>query len=304
MFNDPAIAGSWPALIDRLDRAGRPTAWARQAPALAGLVSVADLPGMVAEHVPPAHADEVIGALVRLAAADGADDPDALLVLLHLLSGGVHALEKKLAHLSDNILPLVVGELTCRIRRYPWQRRTRAHAKNLLLDTKQALLRGELRGGLPGQPAVVPVDPHDPAFLRLDVAHTENDDVDVVDMLHWAGGHGVAPLQDLRMLLDLERRRGYGNATRHQVARDLGINERTVRRRRDCALTALRKASSAYLAEVACAKRCIDPKTSAQKVAVRPATITRCATAAVTKRGSRRASFQVGRASQLSRTGS
>ena len=253
MFNDPAIAGSWPNLIDRLDRAGRPTAWARQAPALAGLVSVADLPGMVAEHVPPAHADEVIGALVRLAAADSADDTDALLVLLHLLSGGVHALATRLGHLSDNILTLVVGELTCRIRRYPWQRRTRAHAKNLLLDTKQALLRGELRAGLPDQPAVVPVDPRDPTFRRLDVPDAENDDVDidVIDMLLWAGEHGIAPLQDLQMLLDQERRRGYGTATRHRVANDLGINERTVRRRRDRALTSLRDARWAYLATAA-----------------------------------------------------
>ena len=164
MFNDPAIAGSWPNLVERLDRTGRPTAWATRATALAGLRSVGDLPAMVAEHVPPARADDVIGALVRLAATDGADDPDALLVLLHLLSGGVQALATKLAHLSDNILALVVGELTCRIRRYPWQRRTRAHARNLLLD--------------------------------------------------------------------LEQRRGYGTATRHRIADDLGINERTVRRRR------------------------------------------------------------------------
>src|SRR5690242_18728292 len=52
VFNDPAIAGSWPNLVDRLDRTGRPTAWGIWAPALAGLVSVADLPDMVAEHVP------------------------------------------------------------------------------------------------------------------------------------------------------------------------------------------------------------------------------------------------------------
>ena len=251
MFNDPSITGSWSALVDRLDRAGRPAVWARQAPALAGLVRVGDLPGMVAEHVPPADADEVIGALVRLAAADGADDPDAVLVLLHLLSGGVRALAAKLAHLSDNILPLVVGELTCRIRRYPWQRRTRAHAKNLLLDTKQALLRGELRAGLPDQPGVVLVDPHDPGFRLLDVAQKEEDDVDVVDLLLWAGGHGVAPLQDLLMLLELERRRGYGTATRRRVAGDLCINERTVRRRRDRALNSLREARWEYLATAA-----------------------------------------------------
>jgi hypothetical protein len=251
VFNDPAVAGSWPHLVDRLDRAHRPAAWTANDPALAELNSVGDLPGMVAAHVPPATADKVIGALVRLAAADGGDDPDAALVLLHLLSGGVHALTAKLAHLGDNILTLVVSELTCRIRRYPWRRRTRAYAKNLLLDTKQALLRGELRPGLPDQPAPVLVDPHDLAFRRLDVAHIENDDVDVVDLLLWAGGHGVAPLQDLLMLLDLEQRRGYGTATRHRVAHDLGINERTVRRRRDRALTALRHAGPVYLASVA-----------------------------------------------------
>lgn len=251
MFNDPAIAGSWPDLVDRLDRTGRTATWAREVPALATMTTINDLPAMVDAHLPLARADHVIGAFVRLAAADGADDPDALLVLLHLLSGGVHTLAAKLWHLSDNILPLVVGELTCRIRRYPWQRRTRAHAKNLLLDTKQALLRGELRQGLPDQPSVVLVDPHDPAFRHLDTAREEVADVDVVDMLLWAGGHKVAPLRDLLMLLDLENRRGYGNATRHHVAHDLGVNERTVRRRRDRAITALRRASDAYLVSVA-----------------------------------------------------
>lgn len=251
MFNDPAIAGSWPNLVDRLDRAGRPASWATQAPALAGLVSVADLPDMVAEPVPPAHADEVIGALVGLAAVAGGDDPDAVPVLLQLLSGGVHALAAKLGHLSDNILTVVVGDLTCRIRRYPWRRRTRAYAKNLLLDTKQALLRGEIRAGLPDQPAVVLVDPHDPAFRRFEPGPHHDDDVDVVDMLLWAGGHGIAPLQDLLMLLDLEQRRGYGTATRHRIADDLGVNERTVRRRRDRALASLRDAKQKYLAEAA-----------------------------------------------------
>ena len=133
MFNDPAIAGSWPALVDRLDSSGRTAQWATQAPALTGLRTVDQLPALVAETVSPARADQVIGALVRLAAADGADDPDAVLVLIHLLSGGVHILAAKLAHLSDNIVTVVVGELTCQIRRYPWQRRTRAHAINLLL---------------------------------------------------------------------------------------------------------------------------------------------------------------------------
>ena len=251
MFNDPAIAGSWPALVDRLDRSGRLSVWATHAPALTGLRTSDELPALVAETVPPARADQVIGALVRLAAVDGADDPDAVLVVIHLLSGGVHTLAAKLAHLSDNIVAVIVGELTCQIRRYPWRRRTRAHAINLLLNTKQALLRGELRAGQPGQPQLLLVDPQDPAFQHVDTAHPDNEDIDVVDLLLWAGGHGIAPLQELLMLLDLETRRGYGHAARHHVAHDLGINERTVRRRRDRTLHALRQASDAYLATVA-----------------------------------------------------
>ena len=250
MFTDPTIAGNWPTLVERLDRTHRPRTWAAQARALKELQSVADLPAIVARPTDPARADQVIGALVRLAAADGADDPDALLVLLHLLSAGVHTLAAKLGHLSDDIVTVVVGELTCQIRRYPWRRRTRAHASNLLLNTKQALLRGELRPGLPDQPMLVLIDPHDCVWY-FDTAEAEADDIDVVDLLLWAGGHGIAPLDDLLMLLDLERRRGYGTGTRHRVAHDLGINERTVRRRRDRALTALRNASDAYLATVA-----------------------------------------------------
>ena len=250
MFTDPTIAGNWPALVERLDRNDRPRAWAAQASALKDVQSVADLPAMVALPADPARADQVIGALVRLAAADGADDPDALLVLLHLLSAGVHTMAAKLRHLSDDIVTVIVGELTCQIRRYPWRRRTRAHASNLLLNTKQALIRGELRPGLPDQPMIVLIDPHD-ALRLVDTAQQGNRDVDVVDLLLWAGGHGIAPLDDLLMLLDLERRRGYGTGTRYKVAHELGINERTVRRRRDRTLTALREASDAYLATVA-----------------------------------------------------
>ena len=171
-------------------------------------------------------------------------------MLLHLLSGGVHTLAAKLRHLSDDIVNVVVGELACQIRCYPWRRRTRAHASNLLLDTKQALLLGELRPGLPDQPILVLMDLHD-ALSLVDTAHHDSDDVDVVDLFRWAGGHGIATPEDLLMLLDLERRRGYCSDIRHKVANELGVNERTVRRRRDRALTAVREARGYYLATVA-----------------------------------------------------
>jgi hypothetical protein len=251
VFNDPAIAGSWPALVDCLDRTGRTQRWATQAPALTGLHTIDALPALVAVTVPPARADQVNGGAGPARRRRRRRRPRRGPGRAALAQRRCARARRELGHLSDSIVTVVVGELTCQIRRYPWRRRTRAHAINLLLNTKQALLRGELRAGLPGQPAVVLVDPHDPAFRQLDTANQDNEDIDVVDMLLWAGGHGIAPLQDLLMLLDLESRRGYGHAARQHVAHDLGINERTVRRHRDRALDALRQASNAYLATVA-----------------------------------------------------
>ena len=69
------------------------------------------------------------------------------------------------------------------------------------------------------------------------------------------------------MLLDLERRRGYGTATRHRVANELGINERTVRRRRDRAIAALRQAAPTYLASGPESCRGDGPMTSRRTIA-------------------------------------
>ena len=52
------------------------------------------------------------------------------------------------------------------------------------------------------------------------------------------------------MLVDLECTRGHGIGARHLIAHDLGVDERTVRRRPDRTPRALRNAGPAYLAEV------------------------------------------------------
>lgn len=67
-------------------------------------------------------------ALVRVAAVDGMNDPDAATVLVHLLEAGVRRLVRQISELSSDAVPLVLGELTVRIRSFPWRRRTRAHA--------------------------------------------------------------------------------------------------------------------------------------------------------------------------------
>lgn len=88
----------------------------RVEPPLAGLSSVDEIVGLLALSSQPGRSDAVVGALVRLAAVDGCDDKDALLLLLHALSGVALGLARDLADLGPDVLHLVVGELTCQIR--------------------------------------------------------------------------------------------------------------------------------------------------------------------------------------------
>jgi len=257
VFHTSAVAGSWPDLVQRLDAAAALPRWARTEPALHDLSGVGALADVAAPGADPARADEVLGALVRWAAVDGGDDRGAVLVVLHLLSEGAAALAAKVSHRSVDPLAMVVGELTCQVRTFPWQRRRRAFAAGLLLDTKHALWRGELRppgdGRSPREAMLI-----DPAGWPEVTGHRRSDgepagdgDVDLIDLLVWAASGGVAEPEDLRLLLELERQRGYGSAARHRVAAAFGISEKTVRRRRDRALGALRAVTGDYLAAVA-----------------------------------------------------
>lgn len=253
MFRFSTVAGSWPLLVHRLDATAAVSTWAEQEPALVGIGGVGELADLTRPGGDPRRADEVLGALVRCAAIDGGDDTDAVLVVLHLLSDGAAALAAKLAHRCADPLAMVVGELACQIRTYPWQQRPTGFAAGLLLDTKHTLWRGELRplANTDHPRDAVLVDPVVWAEATGDQVTAINDDVDLGDLLAWAARTGVAIREDLRLLLELERHHGYGNAARHRVAADFGINERTVRRRRDRTLAALRAAGAAYLAAAA-----------------------------------------------------
>src|SRR3954454_20905060 len=144
MFHDPTIVGSWPALAARLDDDAVLARWAKAEPNLAGVTTVAELLAVWSEDGGSGRADVVLAALVRLAAVDGDCDDDALLLTLHLLSGLVWTLAAQLRDLSPDIVAVVVGELACQIRRYPWRRRPRAVAANLRAETRRAVL-AELR---------------------------------------------------------------------------------------------------------------------------------------------------------------
>jgi hypothetical protein len=162
------------------------------------------------------------------------------------------------------------------IRTFPWRRRTRAFAKSLLLDTRAAVL-AELcpyrsRAGstrvLLQEPALL-TESHGRNFggvLRPTTGDVGDDSrADLLDLLEWARDAGVIDQRDVALLLDLVAaayltddrvdrapRRGLNAAADvSMVAARCGVNEKTIRRRRDRALVALRDVRSDYLAAVA-----------------------------------------------------
>lgn len=258
MFHDDTIAGSWTGLNDRLKCEATLLRWGTVEPALAGLTSVAELAAAVAMGADPDHADAVIGALVRLAAADGEGDQDALLLLLHLLSDWVIPLATQLRDLGPEMVGVVVGELTCQILAYPWRSRSCAHAYGLKLDTRHAVL-SEFRPSTPRRrhraECVLAPMTTDWEMLPLGQGITppgDDQDVDLDDLLVWAARHGVG-LDDIALLVRTERARADSSvkASDDVVAAEQGVALRTLYRRRARTLSELRVAARDYLAAVA-----------------------------------------------------
>ena len=260
MYRNATPAGSWTELVDRLDDQGALERWSLPEPSLVGL-HCEQLSELLRPGVDPALADALLGSLVRLGAAAGGDDPDAVLLLLHLLSGGAAALAGRLADLADDVLDLVVGELTVQIRAFPIERRTRAYAANLLHDTRAAVLRELLPHRTRSRPHAVEVlvDPTDlqRARLLLEQDVSDDQDVDLLDLLMWAERTGVVDGRDVAALLATERARDHrpqaqGRFRAPEVAAAwCGMSPRTIERRSRRALTALQAARGCYLSAVA-----------------------------------------------------
>jgi hypothetical protein len=252
MFHNPTIVGSWPALAARLDGDAILVRWAAIEPAFAGLRSVDGLLAVWEEGGAADRRDVVLAALVRLAAVDGGRDDDALLLTLHLLSGLVLTMAKQLADLSPDSLAVVVGELACQIRRYPWRRRPRAIAANLRAETRRAVL-ADLRPSSRYHPDRVEVLTATGDITRIASATAggQGEELDVVDLLRWAVRSGV-DAEDVALLIATECNRDRRHRRADQmVAAAHGITTRTLYRRRSRALTALRSMAPQYLAAVA-----------------------------------------------------
>ena len=253
MFCDPKLVGCWPTLVARLDAHAVVRRWSATEPELAG---VDDVEALLAAWAEPGRTHRVGDALVRLAAVDGGYDDDALALLLHLVSGVVGRLVSQLGDLSADITGIVLSELTCQIRGYHWRTRRGGLLRNLELDTRRAVL-ADVWPNDRSRPEMVErltfdgdLDREDPGN-RETAGRDDEDDVDLIDLLVWAGACGVEA-DDLALLVDYECGLGRrGPAMYDVVARKYGISRRTLYRRRDRTLTALRGIAVDYLAAVA-----------------------------------------------------
>ena len=268
-----SLGVSWPALANRVEPAL--TRWAATEAALAGIDTLDELAMIVHRGSDATRTDELLGALVRLAAINGGNNEDAALLVAHLLANGTHKLALQLRDLSGDIDDLLAGQLWLQIRTFPWQRRTRAYAKSLLLDTRLAVLaelrpyrtRTGLNPVLLVDPVATPAsDGPCPADL-LDRPHLDGQDRDessLVDVLDWAQRSGVVDAADVALLIDLIAvsdkvaspvvggHRGVNiTAEITAVADQHGVHAKTVWRRRSRALAALQQARGDYLAAVA-----------------------------------------------------
>ena len=176
------------------------TRWGRAYPALAGYADMVALKTATEDRSNKVRSDAILAALVRLGARDGGNDLLAVRVLLQLLLPGAIRLAQRMTAITGDPLEAesdVLDELTVLIRTYPWQRRPRRIAANLLLDCQQRLTRAARRhcDDVPVGLQPIAEDEPDPAAGR------EGDErVEVIDLFLWAQTRGVLTREEALLL--------------------------------------------------------------------------------------------------------
>ena len=250
------FAVTWPDLVQRLRADGALTRWAWNDPELAEAGSIDELERIVHDRDRVERADVVLGALLRLAAVDGGNDPDAALLVVYLLDVGTRRLACALADLSGDIDAVIAGAVWVQIRTYPWRKRQRGHAKGVLLGARAAVLTDLCPSAMVGGERVVhvvdPVLADTLAGLSTSAPGSATEVTDAEqeldDVLGWAQQTGVLATDDVAFLLDVGR---LTVPARARLARSQRVSERTLRRRCRRILATLRGARGAYLAQAA-----------------------------------------------------
>lgn len=187
----------WDHLVGSRAAAEALARWGTVEPALAGFADLNELRAVVHHRGDPAGSDRILSALVRLAAVTGHGDLLAARVVLQLLLPGAIRLHLSHAARTRNLPDseaAVFSHLSILIRTYPWQRRTRHTAANLLLDCRQRLTRTR-------QYSEVPVG------LTLEPDHAtaspdRNDDMlELHDLINWARRREVLNELEAKLLI-------------------------------------------------------------------------------------------------------
>jgi hypothetical protein len=259
MFLDDSIAGSWAMLNSDLAARHALGHWTAREPVLAGAASLDDLATMTAPDAPPDRANQVLGAVVRIGARAGGDDPEAVLVALHLLSSGLYASAARLAAVIPEALQQLVAEAAGHIRAYPVDDRYTSYATQIVRNAEHALLAESYPQNLRRER--VPVTPFDPCRLSAlpagcllvaadpAAADPANDsEVDPIDLLLWAVRAAVISHDDVELLLDVDARYRRRGESLRRFAAQRQVSVRSLNRRRRRAESALRAALPEYLA--------------------------------------------------------
>jgi hypothetical protein len=174
--------------------------WAGSYPALAGFTDLAAVRAATEDRTNKERSDAILAALAHLAARDGGDDALAVRVLLQLLLAGAVRLAQRITAVTGDAVEAeadVLAELTALIRTYPWRRRPRRIAANLLLDCQQRLSRAARRerGSVP-----VGLQPVDENEADPSAGREADERVEVIDLFLWAQRHGVLSAEEALLL--------------------------------------------------------------------------------------------------------
>ena len=217
--------------------------------------------------------DKALGALLRLAAADGYDDQLAGVAVLHQLGGTVRTIARHFWHLSGgDVEGIVVGAIWEQIRCHAKAERPSHHAAAIHHATRK-VVRAALLPDVSRTLGAARRAP-EPAVLGVRgcrgtrrVGHLDLDAFDSRDQLaiflNWAAGQGVVDDEDIGLLdslLDLDRgnpqipkwlRGACSTAAVEHMAAERGVCAKSMYRARDKVLAKLRDAAPLFMDEVA-----------------------------------------------------
>jgi hypothetical protein len=239
--------------------------WADRFPCLSGIGGVGSLRAWL-RAAQPAASDEVLHALVTLAAPSAGDDASATAMVAWALLPGASVLAQRLQTLSPRIDQIVAAQPWIEIRTFPWQR-LRKVAANILANTRTGVLREcgshrQLERVDRTWSSARLIDPTAVFWTRVCTQDDASQSAahELVEVLEWARAANVISDSDRSLLLELAEtadsfgpaRTGRGwcglmaNDLSANLAERLGISPITVRRRARRAITALADACAVY----------------------------------------------------------